>query len=58
MNGRDLPVPHGAPIRLRVERQVGYKNMKFIRSIVVTEEFDDHGEFGSIQNGWSWYVGV
>jgi DMSO/TMAO reductase YedYZ molybdopterin-dependent catalytic subunit len=58
MNGRDLPVPHGAPIRLRVERQVGYKNMKFIRSIVVTEEFDDHGEFGNIQNGWSWYVGV
>lgn len=58
MNGRDLPVPHGAPIRLRVERQVGYKNMKFIRSIVVTEAFDDHGEFGSIQNGWSWYVGV
>jgi hypothetical protein len=32
--------------------------MKFIRSIVVTEHFDDHGQFGSIQNGWSWYVGV
>lgn len=58
MNGRDLPVPHGAPVRLRVERQVGYKNMKFIRSIVVTENFDDHGELGSIQNGWAWYVGV
>jgi len=58
MNGRDLPVPHGAPLRLRVERQVGYKNMKFLRGIVVTEDFDDHGEFGSIQNGWSWYVGV
>ena len=58
MNGRDLPVPHGAPLRLRVERQVGYKNMKFIRSIRVTEAFDDHGEWGNIQNGWSWYVGV
>jgi DMSO/TMAO reductase YedYZ molybdopterin-dependent catalytic subunit len=58
MNGRDLPVPHGAPLRLRVERQVGYKNMKFLRGIVVTADFDDHGEFGSIQNGWSWYVGV
>jgi DMSO/TMAO reductase YedYZ molybdopterin-dependent catalytic subunit len=58
MNGRDLPIPHGAPIRLRVERQIGYKNMKFIRSIVVTEQFEDHGQFGSIQNGWSWYVGV
>jgi DMSO/TMAO reductase YedYZ molybdopterin-dependent catalytic subunit len=58
MNGRDLPIPHGAPLRLRVERQVGYKNMKFLRSIVVTEDFEDHGESGSLQNGWSWYVGV
>ncbi len=58
MNGRDLPVPHGAPLRLRVERQIGYKNMKFLRSIVVTEKFDDHGQFGHIQAGWSWYVGV
>jgi DMSO/TMAO reductase YedYZ molybdopterin-dependent catalytic subunit len=58
MNGRDLPVPHGAPLRLRVERQIGYKNMKFLRRIVVTEHFDDHGEAGSLQNGWAWYVGV
>src|SRR5262249_31004857 len=29
MNGRDLPIPHGAPVRLRVERQMGYKSMKF-----------------------------
>ena len=58
MNGRDLPVPHGAPLRLRVERQVGYKNMKFLRGIAVTESFDDHGQDGNIQNGWSWYVGV
>ena len=58
MNGRELPVPHGAPLRLRVERQIGYKNMKFLRTIVVTEQFDDHGEYGSIQGGWSWYVGV
>ncbi len=28
------------------------------RGIVVTKDFDHHGEFGSIQNGWSWYVGV
>ena len=30
MNGRDLPVQHGAPLRLRVERQMGYKSMKFL----------------------------
>jgi DMSO/TMAO reductase YedYZ molybdopterin-dependent catalytic subunit len=58
MNGRDLPLGHGAPVRLRVETQLGYKSLKFLRSIVVTEEFDDHGVYGSIQNGWSWYAGI
>jgi hypothetical protein len=41
-----------------VERQLGYKSMKFLRSIVVLDEFDDGGEFGNIQNGWSWYAGI
>lgn len=58
MNGRDLPVPHGAPVRLRVERQVGYKSMKYLQRIVVTEQFDDGGKKGPIQNGWAWYVGM
>jgi DMSO/TMAO reductase YedYZ molybdopterin-dependent catalytic subunit len=58
MNGRDLPVAHGAPVRLRVERQLGYKSMKYIQRIVVTEEFNDGGKSGSIQNGWAWYVGI
>ncbi|MBI1178566.1 molybdopterin-dependent oxidoreductase [bacterium] len=58
MNGRDLAVAHGAPVRLRVERQIGYKSMKFLKRIVVTEEFDDGGENGNIQNGWAWYVGI
>lgn len=58
MNGRDLPISHGAPIRLRVEKQLGYKSMKFLRRIVVTDEFDDHGIQGNIQNGWSWYAGI
>ena len=58
MNGRDLPVSHGAPVRLRVERQLGYKSMKFLRSIVVLDHFDDGGEFGNIESGWSWYAGI
>jgi DMSO/TMAO reductase YedYZ molybdopterin-dependent catalytic subunit len=58
MNGRDLPIPHGAPVRLRVERQMGYKSMKFLRSIVVTDKFDDGGKDGNIQNGWAWYTGI
>jgi DMSO/TMAO reductase YedYZ molybdopterin-dependent catalytic subunit len=58
MNGRDLPISHGAPLRLRVERQLGYKSMKFLRRILVTDHFDDHGRRGLIQNGWSWYAGI
>ena len=58
MNGRDLPVPHGAPVRLRVETQLGYKSMKYLQRIVVRDEFDDGGEKGNIQNGWSWYAGI
>ena len=58
MNGRDLPVPHGAPVRLRVETQLGYKSMKFLQRIVVSDKFDDGGKNGNIQNGWSWYAGI
>jgi DMSO/TMAO reductase YedYZ molybdopterin-dependent catalytic subunit len=58
MNGRDLPVAHGAPLRVRVETQLGYKSMKFLRRIVVTDEFDDLGPYGPLQNGWSWYAGI
>ena len=58
MNGRDLPVPHGAPVRLRVERQIGYKSMKYLKRIVVTDRFDDGGKKGNIQNGWAWYTGI
>jgi len=53
MNGRNLPIPHGAPIRLRVETQIGYKSAKFIERIVVTDEFVNLGD-----NGWAWYVGI
>jgi len=58
MNGRDLPLAHGAPLRLRVERQIGYKSMKYLRRIIVTDEFDDGGKDGNIQNGWAWYTGI
>jgi DMSO/TMAO reductase YedYZ molybdopterin-dependent catalytic subunit len=58
MNGRDLPIQHGAPLRLRVERQIGYKSMKYLTRIVVKDEFDDGGEAGNIRNGWAWYNGI
>lgn len=53
MNGQSLSVPHGAPVRLRVETQVGYKSVKYLQRIVVTDEFVDTGD-----TGWAWYVGI
>ncbi|HPH45472.1 MAG TPA: molybdopterin-dependent oxidoreductase [Chryseolinea sp.] len=53
MNGKDLPVPHGAPVRLRVEKQIGYKSMKYLQKIEVTDEFVDTGD-----SGWAWYTGI
>ena len=53
MNGRDLPIPHGAPVRLRVERQLGYKSMKYLKRIVVTDTFSNIGH-----SGWAWYAGI
>jgi DMSO/TMAO reductase YedYZ molybdopterin-dependent catalytic subunit len=58
MNGRDLPLAHGAPVRLRVETQIGYKSMKYVKRIVVKDEFDDGGVKGNIRNGWAWYNGI
>jgi DMSO/TMAO reductase YedYZ molybdopterin-dependent catalytic subunit len=58
MNGRDLPRQHGAPLRVRVETQLGYKSLKYLRRIVVTDRFEDPGKRGDIQNGWSWYAGI
>jgi DMSO/TMAO reductase YedYZ molybdopterin-dependent catalytic subunit len=53
MNGKDLPTAHGAPIRVRVEKQIGYKSVKYIKKISVTEEFVDQGD-----SGWAWYNGI
>ena len=53
MNGRDLPIAHGAPVRLRIENQIGYKSMKYLQRIVVTDEFMDMGD-----GGWAWYTGI
>jgi hypothetical protein len=41
-----------------VERQLGYKSMKYLQRIVVKDEFDDGGMNGNIQNGWAWYVAI
>ena len=61
MNGETLGVPHGAPLRLRVERQLGYKQAKYIRRIEVVDSFADiQGGNGGYwpDRGYEWYAGI
>jgi len=62
MNGvTALPPPHGAPVRLRVPRQLGYKSLKYLTQITVVDSVKDIGEgLGSIspELGYSWYAGI
>ena len=44
MNGEPLPVQHGAPLRLRVETKLGFKMVKFLRSIEVVDDYRTVGE--------------
>lgn len=50
MNGQPLPVLHGAPLRLRVENQLGFKMVKWIRAI---EFVASHKEFGEGEGGYN-----
>lgn len=61
LNGNPLDVPHGAPLRLRVERQLGYKQAKYIESIQVTDSFANigGGKGGYWEDrGYEWYAGI
>jgi DMSO/TMAO reductase YedYZ molybdopterin-dependent catalytic subunit len=61
MNDKTLPVAHGAPLRLRVERQLGYKMAKYVRRI---ELVDDYSRFGDgkgsywADRGYDWFAGI
>jgi DMSO/TMAO reductase YedYZ molybdopterin-dependent catalytic subunit len=61
MNGQDLPTPHGAPVRLRVPRQLGGKSTKYLSLITVTDTVKDIGRgfgAGGTERGFSWYAGI
>ena len=61
MNGEGLTAGHGAPVRMRVARQLGYKSMKYLTRITVVESVKDVGDgLGSISPGlgYSWYAGI
>jgi DMSO/TMAO reductase YedYZ molybdopterin-dependent catalytic subunit len=61
MNNGDLPVPFGGPLRLRVPRQLGYKSIKYINHITVTDDIKKFGKghgSASPDYGYSWYAGI
>ena len=61
MNGGELPVGNGGPLRLRVPRQIGYKNIKFITHMTVTDSVNKFGKgLGSAapEGGYAWYAGI
>ena len=61
LNGRALPVENGAPLRLRVERQLGYKHAKYVMRVELVESFAQlHGGQGGYweDQGYEWYAGI
>jgi DMSO/TMAO reductase YedYZ molybdopterin-dependent catalytic subunit len=61
MNDRTLPIANGAPIRLRVERQLGYKHAKYVMRIELIESFESiaGGKGGYWEDrGYEWYAGI
>jgi DMSO/TMAO reductase YedYZ molybdopterin-dependent catalytic subunit len=61
MNGSPLPVANGAPLRLRVERQLGYKMAKYVHTIELADSLASLGQGkGSYwaDRGYEWYAGI
>lgn len=61
LNGKTLPVKNGAPLRLRLERQLGYKMAKYVMRIEVVESFSKiaGGKGGYWEDqGYEWYAGI
>jgi DMSO/TMAO reductase YedYZ molybdopterin-dependent catalytic subunit len=61
MNGKELPVVNGGPLRMRVPRQLGYKSVKFITHLTVTDSMKGFGKglgSASPEGGYAWYAGV
>jgi DMSO/TMAO reductase YedYZ molybdopterin-dependent catalytic subunit len=61
MNDRPLPLAHGAPVRLRVERQLGYKQAKYVMRLEAVSDFAHigRGKGGFWEDrGYEWYAGI
>jgi len=61
LNGGPLPVGQGGPLRMRVPRQLGYKSVKYITRLTVTDDLKKFGKgLGSAapEDGYAWYAGI
>jgi DMSO/TMAO reductase YedYZ molybdopterin-dependent catalytic subunit len=61
LNGAPLPVRNGAPLRMRIERQLGYKHAKYLTAIEAVETLDGigGGQGGYWEDrGYQWYAGI
>jgi DMSO/TMAO reductase YedYZ molybdopterin-dependent catalytic subunit len=62
LNGRLLPVQNGAPLRLRVERQLGYKHAKYVQRIEAVPSLaaigGGKGGYWEDSNDYEWYAGI
>ena len=62
LNGEPLPEKNGAPLRMRIERQLGYKQAKYVKAIEAVASFDDIGQgkggFWEDVAGYQWYAGI
>jgi DMSO/TMAO reductase YedYZ molybdopterin-dependent catalytic subunit len=61
MNGSELAIRFGGPLRLRVPRQLGYKSVRYITRLTVTESLKQFGKglgSASPEGGYAWYAGI
>ncbi len=61
MNGGELPTQFGGPVRLRLPRQLGYKSVKYITRLTVTDSMKHFGKglgSSSPEGGYAWYAGI
>ena len=61
LNGGDLPVGNGGPLRMRLPRQLGYKSVKFITRLTLASDLKKFGKglgSASPEGGYTWYAGI
>lgn len=62
LNGESLPIKNGAPLRMRIEKQLGYKHPKYLTGIEAVASLDDiglgQGGYWEDRYGYQWYAGI